>query len=370
VVGVFDYDTWTGYLYINGDLKATKTGPAAEIRTANLPTYIGGIPGHHHYDFDGTIDEVTIYNRELTSEEVMADYQQFPISRWQFENDLLDSVGTNHGTGHNGVTFTEGIVGQAASLDGYSFVSIADDESLDLTEAMTLELWVKPTAYPPQTYHNIISKGDPHMHGYQAPWQIAVHANAGLGVYRLKNDNYQAEYNLATLPLNTWSYIVVTFDQNDGLVKTYFNGQLVRTWSKTNPIFQDNVDLTIGAQTWLGEVYGYPYSFTGLIDEVSIWGRALSSDEIMEHYDDVMGVDPGVAIDNLINDIEDLGLNPGTENSLTSKLNNAKMMLEKNNRIAAMNILEALVNELEAQSGKALTEAQAADLISRVEVLL
>jgi hypothetical protein len=45
-------------------------------------------------------------------------------------------------------------------------------------------------------------------------------------------------------------------------------------------------------------------------------------------------------------------LDRGIENSLVAKLQNARASLEKGNKTAAVNQLQAFLNELNAQSGK------------------
>ena len=63
-----------------------------------------------------------------------------------------------------------------------------------------------------------------------------------------------------------------------------------------------------------------------------------------------------VKIENLINDIEEMGLHQGLEKSLTSKLKNAIKSLENGNIDDAINQLNAFINLVEAQRGKKLTE--------------
>ena len=211
-----------------------------------------------------------------------------PISSWKFDEGsgtiATDSVDGNHGTIY-GATWTTGIVGGALSFDGVDdYVDCGDDPSLDITDEITIEMWVMPDSLP-SAYYNLISKGDPPQHSHQAPWQLAIGNNGKLSVYRLKDDNFSAEYNICDIPIGSWTYIAVTFDKNSEEVKTYKNGQFVRGWSKTNSIFTDNVDVTIAAQTYEGVV---SYFFHGLIDEVAIYDRALTAEEIEQHYQGVI----------------------------------------------------------------------------------
>jgi hypothetical protein len=71
------YDGVTLKVYINGSCVDSKDAdPSGPIDStlSTLPLYIGGIPGTNNY-FYGKIDEVAIYNRALTLEEIQQHYQ-------------------------------------------------------------------------------------------------------------------------------------------------------------------------------------------------------------------------------------------------------------------------------------------------------
>jgi len=107
--------------------------------------------------------------------------------------------------------------------------------------------------------------------------------------------------------------------------------------------------------------------FTGLVDEVSLWDPALSAAEIQSHFADTY---LARVIADLTGFIEGLGLSPGTERGLITRLQIAARMVEKNNPTAFANMLKAMVNQLEAQSGKALREPDATYLIATIKALV
>lgn len=77
--------------------------------------------------------------------------------------------------------------------------------------------------------------------------------------------------------------------------------------------------------------------------------------------------DPVELLDILAQDIIDLGLHQGIENSLLVKLDTALQKLEddnQNNDVAAINSLQAFINAVEAQRGKKIPEEDADDLIA------
>jgi hypothetical protein len=71
----------------------------------------------------------------------------------------------------------------------------------------------------------------------------------------------------------------------------------------------------------------------------------------------------------LIETIKTWNLPKGTENSLTSKLQNAIQSLENEQQNAAINKLNAFINEVKAQRGKKLTNGQATSLVGWGKVL-
>lgn len=73
---------------------------------------------------------------------------------------------------------------------------------------------------------------------------------------------------------------------------------------------------------------------------------------------------PAEATQDLISDVEDLNLPGGTENSLVSKLENAIKSLDKGQENAAINQLNAFINQVEAQKGKKITDEEADQLIA------
>jgi hypothetical protein len=78
---------------------------------------------------------------------------------------------------------------------------------------------------------------------------------------------------------------------------------------------------------------------------------------------------PAEAGESLIEAVENLDLPWGTENALTSKLENAIKSLRKDRHEAARNQLQAFINAVEAQQGKRLSEAEAdalCDLARRI----
>jgi len=77
-----------------------------------------------------------------------------------------------------------------------------------------------------------------------------------------------------------------------------------------------------------------------------------------------------ILFNSLLDDVSALNLSQTIENSLTSKLENALKSLEKENDGAAINQLNAFINEVEAQSGKKIPSDDAGALIDKAHMII
>jgi chitodextrinase len=182
---------------------------------------------------------------------------------------VTDSSGKgNTGSIANATWTTSGRFGRALSFNGSnSMVTVNDSASLDVTGAMTLEAWVYPQ-------------------GSLSDWRtILMKEQAGSDVYYIETVGGQMvgdvyvggskhnTYSDTAIALNTWSHLAATYDGAN--LRIYINGTLAHAaTSLTGNIQTSTGALRIGGNSIWGEY------FQGLIDEVRIYNRALSSTEI------------------------------------------------------------------------------------------
>jgi hypothetical protein len=193
---------------------------------------------------------------------------------------IADSSGNGNTGIISGATWTSGgIYGNALSFNGTdASVSIPDSASLDLTNGMTLEAWVKPSA-PASGQSAIVAKeqtNDPFNVVAYALYSADGSGNAPSvhGTFNYRGQNYgQSATGAASLPTNTWSYVAGTFD--GAMLRLYVNGQLAgsRIVTFNAPLTTTTAPLRIGGD-FANEF------FAGLIDEVRVYNRALSQVEI------------------------------------------------------------------------------------------
>ncbi|MGH7972113.1 MAG: LamG-like jellyroll fold domain-containing protein, partial [Limisphaerales bacterium] len=199
------------------------------------------------------------------------------VSWWQAEGDAGDSIGANSGTLVNGPGFASGYVGEAFRFTGANqIIQVADAPSLNPTNAITLETWVMVTTNPATDAAVIFGKDGQtsgrqyELDAYRSGGQLVFLANIGIpeGFVGLTGTN--------RVDLNTWNHVAMTYD--GAYLRLYVNGRLDSSRAATGPISGGTAPFRIGG---LGSG---PWSFNGLVDEVSLYNRALDADEISAIY--------------------------------------------------------------------------------------
>ena len=199
------------------------------------------------------------------------------VAWWRGEGNANDSIGANNGTLVGGAGFAPGEAGQAFSFDGTSsYVSIPDSPSVDvLSDRITVEAWIKVnhlTANP--DWEGIVTKGN-------ASWRLLATAGAKTVYFASSGTTPNNDiYGTRNVNDGNWHYVAAVYDGTN--LSLYVDGTLDVSKAASGSIWRNSDPVCIGyiANT------GLPgnYHFDGLIDEVSIYSRALSSNEIAAIY--------------------------------------------------------------------------------------
>jgi Concanavalin A-like lectin/glucanases superfamily/Putative Ig domain len=188
---------------------------------------------------------------------------------------VLDSIDGNNGGFFTATTAAppsytpDGKVGGAFAFDGTIYVQIPDAPGLQPSQ-LTLEAWVFPTVLSSTSYQTVIGRGSATASAEQ--WWLGL-LNAIPQFFSHASGEPLA--GPAAIPLNQWSHLAATFD---GATKVlYVNGIQVASQGGLGALLYAPVPVGIGA-TWQNNV---PTDlFTGYIDEVSLYDRALTPAEI------------------------------------------------------------------------------------------
>ncbi len=226
----------------------------------------------------------------VSAQAAAVDLNKGVVAWWPFDegtgNTAHDGSGNNnHATLMGGATWASpGAPGKpfAISLNGTSaFLRVENSPSLNLTNAMTYEMWIYYTGTPADA---LFCKG---VSGDGNAWKnLAVRLDDDPVTYRQLNwrsrggDTVNALNSRTGIPLGQWIHVAVTFDVNGpgNNQKIYINGKLDAENRSANPLTTNTGPLFIGAET-----YTQPagrWFFQGMIGEGSMYNRALSPVEI------------------------------------------------------------------------------------------
>jgi len=252
---------------------------------------------------DGKYDMVFYPSRFNTPEEAYNNNKLYYIDpTFQMINNLfyyytLDSDGTNSITEigsdltNYGATNTAAKINNGFLLDGssdymesQSYITQYEDNSI------TVSAWVKTSSW--RSYDVFISR---HRYGNSGNSWIFGTGLVGTELYfSVKNKAGTASYILETsglnLQVNTWYFVVATYNASTGYQYIYVNGveEASQDTTDTTGIFEGVAPLTLGARyTSAGAKTDF---FNGIVDEIGIWNVSLSLAEIEEIYNNGNGL--------------------------------------------------------------------------------
>ena len=290
------YDKTTGFstLYLNGEVVAN-ADLGIFTPSTNFDLYFGSRPKDAGIFFQGIIDEVELFNRALSAAEIKAIYDarsagkikpagiQPPagmISWWPGDGNATDIMGGNHGTLSGDATATaNGIVGQAFSFDGTGDAVQVPNAALNNLLAGTVDMWIYPSANRPGASFGFGSVWFGKQHDFVNSVAVFGFASPSDRRVRFRLQNAAPEVTGANpLGLNAWHHVAATWD--GAAIKVYVDGVKEGEAASSATVPSDlGAIMAIGA--WLGNAHGF---FTGSIDEVEIFNRALTAAEIKAIY--------------------------------------------------------------------------------------
>jgi hypothetical protein len=297
------YDKVSGLetIYLNGTLTAQQNiGQITPQTSYNL--YLGRRPPTQGatYQFSGVLDEPSLYNRALTPSEIQAVYtagsagkcpptcDPHPsglVSWWPGQGNALDIVGPNKGLLDGGLGFANGEVelGFAYTTSGED-VRIPASASLNVGTGtgFTVEAWINCSTV---SHLNPIfewNKGDGVT--VEGP-QLYVWSNGALYGNVVGTTGYVTENaffsNPGLVTANTFYHVALTYSQATGLESMYLNGALVAQENIGQITPQTSYNLYLGRRP---PTNGETYQFSGVLDEPSLYNRALTLAEIQTIY--------------------------------------------------------------------------------------
>lgn len=297
-----------GKLYVDGQ-QIHEFNPTS--RAGSLDNKADLFIGRHHSNnamdrdmyYQGDLDEVELFKRALKAEEIKKLYEAgragkckkdiqgcvkppanmpawypFDEPNGAIANDLMNG---NHGSHVNGPTHIAGKVAGALGFDGADdFVEVASTMENNFgTGDWSFDAWIR-TRYD-GSYNVIIDKRDERPVGYEV-----LLYNGQLMAQMADEGNGALNYHNPDSPkLNDgkWHFVAVTVDRDDeNGGKLYADGVLIHTFNPTSRAgsLDNDAVLFIGAHH-SNNAMGRDMYYQGDIDEVELFNRALTADEVM-----------------------------------------------------------------------------------------
>ncbi|MEM4733383.1 MAG: LamG domain-containing protein, partial [Candidatus Bathyarchaeia archaeon] len=201
---------------------------------------------------------------------------------------VVDYAGYDNNGTVTGATWTSnGKINGAYTFDGNDFIRVEDSPNLggDGTwSQITIEFWVYVTENQRGT--RIISKrgSTTGTYSYQIGFQTLTtkpYNTIYFDIWNASNSYREIEYQ--SLSLNTWYYIACTYDGTT--MRMYINGNLINSTS-----CKGNIYSSIGIPLYVGSMNSTHYFCRAIIDEIRIYPKALTADQISRSYNQTMNL--------------------------------------------------------------------------------
>ncbi|TGL08374.1 glucanase [Leptospira bouyouniensis] len=277
------FDGTFGTVYVDGVEVGGPTNIGASIdTTTGTGLYVGRMVSFPAHSFGGKVDDIKIYAKALTAKEVRILSAQIPdglVARYDFNKDFQDISGFGNPTSNFGASLVADKYGNSMSAlntNGSSYLNITTTNSSlpKSTQPRTVCVQYKSGALNPGTMISIGPNVTDRM--------IALGAGLTNSKYFFSgylNDVEEFYYNHE----NVWHHLCGVFEGPGGgyAATLYHNGVKLNTQTKSSWDADPSV-FTIGIRSDLLN------GFNGQLDEVLVYNRALTMNEIQA----MSGFDP------------------------------------------------------------------------------
>jgi hypothetical protein len=271
-------------IYVNGTKVISNTSSINPLYTStHYPTIGIAQDPAFYWPFNGQIDALSIWNKELTSAEVTELYNSGNGAQYItdsfYKPTTNDALNTYNGTAQGGLTYGVGKVGTAFQFNGTNATITTDNNmAFMFNNAFTFSFWIKPTSFSSEKpiIHNYPVEGGSGQKGFQ----LVLETNGRLRFRYIRTGNLGGGFSSdSAILLNQWSHVVFSFNLVTGAYQFYTNGTLVKSSTYlvgTSILYPTNTTLNYGQ---IGST-----SYNGSIDAFNVWNRVLTSTEVTELY--------------------------------------------------------------------------------------
>jgi uncharacterized protein (TIGR02145 family) len=210
------------------------------------------------------------------------------VAYYPFNGNANDASGNGNNGTVNGATLTTdrfGDVGKAYSFNGVSnFIEIANNSifNFESQNRYSISYWIKPQTLSSSQAQVIIMKQDG-IGDSQDGWNSFIEPNQKLNFY--VRNGVGAPYsgcNYGNLSVGTYIHVIQIFKSDS--VSVYLNGIKVGAASTNGAVVGNNSSSIFFGKAWWGLTYPNTIGYNGSLDDIAIYNRALSSQEISNLY--------------------------------------------------------------------------------------
>jgi hypothetical protein len=191
----------------------------------------------------------------------------------------------------NGAAWATGISGSCLNFDGTSdYVNFGNSSVLNLTGSRSMSAWINPNSKT--SYKCIIGK---------SMWRVSLFLSYGQLRAIIEGSATDADsISNETVTNGEWQHVAMTFDiDGDKKIHLYINGKEV-TYFRQIALVGSTVNTA--SNFLIGSDLGANHWFDGIIDEIKVFGKALTEKEIFDQYATVFSVNFNEKIGNNVND--------------------------------------------------------------------
>lgn len=212
-------------------------------------------------------------------------------------NEVEEEHNSYDGTGSDVLVGSNGVINNCFDFNrsNPSYVRIPNDirNDLDNSNAITVSFWFKNDIFPSYNTRHIMINN--HIEGSYTGFNIRLRYDAlGKSLQVAARSDYTDSYSLTSIPYddtNNWHHCVAIFNFSSGYDRIYLDGNLEITQSKSRLYTYYNLGNPTVSDAFgcnLNDASGSAYD--GELDEIGIWKRAITSDEVSDLYNDGLGI--------------------------------------------------------------------------------
>lgn len=198
---------------------------------------------------------------------------------YKFENNAVDEISGKEGV-MDGVGFDSGKIGRAGKFEKNDFINAGSGSNINNIKEITITAWIYVNSFGDNGVGYVVSKKRKllfivDLEGTKKTFQFnQLHTGF--------DGRWAAKSNI--IDLKQWYHVAVTYDSDysGNNPKFYLNGEEVEVYEQRNPsgnAYPDNSDDLL-----IGDNEKKTGGFDGKIDELKIWNKILTQEEIEKEY--------------------------------------------------------------------------------------